>query len=134
MSDELPDRIDVDLTGIDQPNAFVEAGTYQITIQNIENSKSKTNRPMLRVRWGVVNPLDGEEVAIFDYPLLDQQQGKFRLRQMIYARGLDERDWKIPQLVGATCQAEIEVEESAEFGTQNRIVRLLVSVPQAVRR
>jgi hypothetical protein len=126
------DRINIDLTGIDSPYSTIPDGTYQITLADIKLGKSKTDRPMLTCRWEAVHPETGETVSMFDYPLLDQQRGKFRLRQLIIARGLDENDWTVPQLVGTEIQAEVELEDTEDYGEQNRIRQVLVEVPKAV--
>ena len=127
------DRIDIDLTGIDQPTSTVEPGNHTLTLKDLKVKRSKTDRPMLECFWITQNPENGEEVMIRDYPLLDNQPGKFRLRQIIYAAKVDERNYTIPQLIGASCIAEIEIDETEEYGKQNRIRRLLVEVPKAVR-
>ncbi len=129
---QVEDRIDIDLTGIDSPYSTVEDGTYTIALVDIKLGRSKTDRPMLSCRWETTHPDTGELVSMFDYPLLDQQRGKFRLRQLIYARGLDESNWTVPQLVGVSVDAEVEKEDTEDYGEQNRIRQILVEVPKAV--
>lgn len=130
---QTEDRIDIDLSGIDSPYSTVPDGTYLLTLADIKLGRSKeADRPMLSCRWETTHPETGETVSMFDYPLLDQQRGKFRLRQMIIAGGLDENDWTVPQLVGMRLSAEVEVEDSEEYGEQNRIRQILVEVPKKV--
>lgn len=136
MSDQTEpviERIDIDLTGIDQPNAFVDPGNYTLTLADIKVKRSKTDRPMLECFWKLINPTNNEEVTVRDYPMLDDQRGKFRLRQIVYAAKADERNYTVPQLVGASALAELDIDETDEYGKQNRIKRLLVEVPKAVR-
>lgn len=133
MSDEsMGDRIDIDLSKIDSPFATVPDGNYTLVLADCKLDRSKTDRPMLRCQWEMQHPETGEIVNIFDYPLLDQQQGKFRLRQIIIARtgGDGTSIPPIHELIGATAQAEVTIENSEEYGDQNRIRRLLVEVPK----
>ena len=125
-------RIDIDLSGIDSPYLTVPEATYPLVLADIKLGRSKTDRPMLSCRWETPHPDTGESVSMFDYPLLDQQRGKFRLRQIIIAARADEKNYTIGELVGAMADAEVEVEDSEEFGEQNRIRQLLVEVPKAV--
>ena len=129
---QTEDRIDIDLSGIDSPYSTVPDGTYQLTLADIKLGRSKSDRPMLSCRWETVHPDTGETVSMFDYPLLDQQRGKFRLKQLLIARGLDMNDWTVPQLVDTELQAEVEVEDTEDYGEQNRIRQILVEVPKAV--
>lgn len=126
------DRIDIDLTGIDKPFLTVPEGNYPLVLADIKLGRSKTDRPMLTCHWETEHPETAESIAIFDYPLLDQQRGKFRLRQIIFAAGADEKNYTIGELVGATAEAEVTVEDSEEYGEQNRLNQLLVEVPKAV--
>lgn len=129
------DRIEVDLSGIDSPYSTVPDGTYQLTLADIKIGKSKEkDRPMLSCRWETIHPETGETVNMFDYPLLDQQRGKFRLKQLLIARGIDPESWdgSVGQLVGTELQAEVEVEDTDDYGEQNRIRQILVEVPKAV--
>ena len=129
---QTEDRIDIDLSGIDSPYSTVEDGTYQLTLVDIKLGQSKTDRPMLSCRWETPSPETGEAVSMFDYPLLDSQRGKFRLKQILIARGIDpnSRDWTVGQLVGTELPAEVEKEDSEEYGEQNRIRQMLVEVPK----
>ncbi len=132
---QTEDRIDIDLSGIDSPYSTVPDGTYQLTLADIKLGKSKeTARPMLSCRWETPHPDTEETVSMFDYPLLDSQRGKFRLKQILIARGIDpnSRDWTVPQLVGTMLLAEVEVEDTEEYGEQNRIRQILVEVPKVV--
>ncbi len=129
---QTEDRIDIDLSGIDSPYLTVDDGTYEITLADIKLGRSKTDRPMLSCRWETAHPETGEQVSMFDYPLLDQQRGKFRLKQLIVAQGLDMDDWTVPQLVGVTVQAEVEKEDTEDYGEQNRIRQILVEVPKVM--
>ena len=129
------DRIDIDLAGIDSPYSTVPDGTYQLTLADIKLGKSKEkDRPMLSCRWETTHPDTGETVSMFDYPLLDQQRGKFRLKQLLIARGIDPAGWdgSVGQLVGTELQAEVEVEDTEDYGEQNRIRQILVEVPKAM--
>ena len=129
---QTEDRIDIDLAGIDSPYSTVPDGTYTIVLADIKLGRSKTDRPMLSCRWETTHPDTGETVSMFDYPLLDQQRGKFRLKQLLIAQGLDMNDWTVPQLVGTELEAEVEVEDTEDYGEQNRIRQILVEVPKAV--
>jgi hypothetical protein len=128
------DRIDIDLSGIDSPYSTVEDGTYQIILADIKLDRSKTDRPMLRCRWETTHPDTGEQVSMFDYPLLDQQRGKFRLKQLLIAAGIDPDSWdgSVAELAGVAVQAEVEKEDSEDYGEQNRVRQILVEVPKAV--
>ena len=132
---QTEDRIEIDLSGIDSPYSTVPDGTYDLTLADIKIGKSKEkDRPMLSCRWETIHPDTGEQVSMFDYPLLDQQRGKFRLKQILIARGIDPNSWdgSVGQLVGTTLQAEVEVEDTEEYGEQNRIRQVLVEVPKKV--
>lgn len=130
MSDETNSgtRLDVDLEGIVSPNATVSAGTYTIQLREIKPDTSKTNRPMLRCSYMLQHPDTNETVFINDYPLMDTQQGKFRLKQLILGAGYNSSNYTLEALVGTQYEAELEEEDSADFGPQNRLKRLLVDV------
>lgn len=128
----MEERIDIDLSGIDQPNLTREPGNGQVTLVDITLKKSKTDRPMIECHYETVHPETQEIIRIRDYPLLDAQPGKYRLRQLVYARGYDDATWdkNVKSLIGASCQAEIGKETSEEYGDQNKINRLLQEVPK----
>lgn len=134
------DRVNIDLSGIDQPTLVNPEDTYDLILEDIELSRSSTDRPMLRCRWEMehVDPEVEEKVQVRDYPLLDQQSGKYRLRQIVYAKGLDDASWqndpKVGRLVGTRAKAEIQLDDDEEYGEQNRIRRLLQDVPKAKKR
>lgn len=121
-------RLDIDLDSVVSPNSTVKSGTYTIQLREIRLDKSKTDRPMLRCGYMLQNPETHETVFVNDYPLLDTQQGKFRLKQLIIGAGLHTSDYTLEQLVGAQYEAELDEEESAEYGPANRIRRLMVNV------
>ena len=133
MTNESADRIDIDLSHVDAPFLTLEDGTYTLVLVEIKLDRSSTDRPMLRCRWESQHPETNETVSLFDYPLLDQQQGKFRLRQIIIAKmgGDGARVPALPELVGATAQAEVVKEVSEEYGESSKIKRLLVPVPKS---
>lgn len=132
------DRIDIDLTGVDQANPTVPDGTYTIELTDCELSRSTTDRPMLRCAWELPDPKnpDSDNIRINDYPLLDTQRGKFRLRQIIYAKGMNDSTWdkKAVSLIGTRVKAELTLEDDPEYGEQDRIRRLLQEVPKAAKR
>lgn len=126
-------RIDVDLDSVDSPSATVPDGTYTLSIREANLKRSKeTQRPMVEFVHTLQSPETGEMVFVRDYPLLDTQQGKFRVRQMRIAAGQDNNpNWTLENLPGASFQAELEIQPGeGTYPDSNRIRRVLVDVPK----
>lgn len=130
-------NIEVDLDDIDQPYAVLPDGQHDITLADAKLKMSSGGHPMLETRYQAPHPESGEMCFMRDYPLLDRQDGKFRVKQLLIAAGLPTQinPDNIAALVSAhpTVPAMIEVEVSEEYGEQNRVRRLLVEVPKVQR-
>lgn len=127
----LGDRIDIDLSNVDEPFPTVPAGNYTLTIKEAVLRKSKSGNPMLDYQVAATSA-DGTEVKWREYDTLTIQSGKYSLRQKLIAAGLDGQSWVVGQLIGVQFPAEVSVEED-EYGTKNRIKKILVDVPKNQR-
>lgn len=130
MSETINERIDIDLDGVNSPFATLPEGTYDLTLKEIKQDVSQKGHPMLRCLYVAQHPETNETVFIRDYPLLDQQSGKFRLKQLIIGSGQSpERGaWSLGAMIGTSYSAEVDVQTSEEFGDQNRIKRLWTEI------
>lgn len=118
-------RINIDVSNAPDPFAVAPAGTYALRVAEVSLGETKeTNKPMLKVQYEIVGDDENQGKRIFDNLVLDSRFAKFRLKQLCEIAGEDPADPDTDNLVGTEFEAEVEVDETEQYGEQNRVRKI----------
>lgn len=100
------------------------AGDYTLEIDNVEEQTSKSGNQMLRITYKVA---EGEHAGrlLFEYYVLTEN-ALWKLQELFVALGIEANgdvSFTPDDLVGQHITGEIEIEESNQYGEQNRLKR-----------
>jgi hypothetical protein len=103
------------------------AGIYRATVMKAEEQLSKIGNSMIKLTLDVLDS-SGQTVKLFDY-LVGSEKATWKIQQFCVSAGLDTK-FEAGELAAIDCegvevQAQVVAEETAEFGTQNRIKKYL---------
>lgn len=119
-------RLQIDVSNTRNPNEAIPAGTYTMRVSGVPvlGESKETKKPMLKMTYTVVAPDEYAGKKFFDNLVLDNDFGKYRLRQFCELSGEDPTGPDTDEFDGVEFDAEVTVQESVEYGTQNRINRI----------
>lgn len=101
-------NISLDFSNV-KGNTILEEGTYNVTIESVEQKESSTHKPMLLVRFREEN----SGAAIFENYVLEEQC-LFKLKDLLSAAGIEcdgAIDFDTDELVGLMFKAKVLKEE-----------------------
>jgi len=125
------DFINLDFENTYEPEAVPE-GEYQVRITSAELSAGKKG-PYLMLRLDIPDEAKSKDMT---HPLMlpqdtddpkTQNRRSLAIKRLLQACGLPVGPFAPEQLVGCTFFAYVVEEESEEYGTQNRVRRILAS-------
>lgn len=107
-----------------QGNTILEEGTYNVTLESLEEKTSSTGKPMLQARFRE----EETKTAIFENYVL-QENCLFKLKDLLAAAGIDcggAVDFDTEELVGLSFKAKITVEDYNDSKV-NRIKKIFAA-------
>lgn len=123
-------HLDIDLGNLLDPNAAAPDGTYSVTVTDIEETISKSGRPMLAITFEIVGDAEHAGKPIFEYWGLEgtdfwAKDGRYKLQEIALAAGLQRGD-SYDDLRGKEVEVELEFVPADEKFTRdsNKIRRI----------
>ena len=101
------------------------AGFYDATIANAEIKDSKSGGKYINVRYDITGPTHAGRVVFGMITIVNanpkaEEVGRQQLGQLIQSIGLDKLA-DTDQLIGGQLTIKVTVDESEQYGTQNRV-------------
>lgn len=101
------------------------AGFYDATIANAEIKDSKSGGKYINVRYDITGPTHAGRVVFGMITIANanpkaEEVGRQQLGQLIQSIGLDKLA-DTDQLIGGQLTIKVTVDESEQYGTQNRV-------------
>ena len=110
-----------------QTNSYevLPAGFYDATIANAELKDSKSGGKYINVRYDITGPSHAGRVVFGMITVANsnpkaEEVGRQQLASLLRAIGLDQIQ-DTDQLIGATLAIKVVVEQSEQYGEQNRV-------------
>ena len=109
-------------------------GTYDATLKTAEETVSKKGSPMLKVVWEV--QYNNRIIPLWDY--IVRPSGIWKLKQIARAWGetgeFDSGSFDLEEKIGRIIGVSVEIENSSQFGEQNKIMEYVECSGQPVER
>lgn len=114
-------NMNLDFSNVQSNNILLEEGTYNITLEAIEQKQSSTNKPMLSVRFRE----ETTQAALFENYVL-QENCLWKLKELLEAAGIDCSagvDLDTDELIGVVFKAKV-IQEDYNDSKVNRIKKI----------